>query len=89
MSEVTIQKLSEEEINKRGIRQWPIWEKEASDFDWEYDQTEECLLLEGKVTVKTANGEYAFGAGDFVTFVNGLSCHWTIHEDVKKHYNFK
>lgn len=88
MPEVTIKKLSEDQIRQMGINSWPIWTKEASTFDWSYNATEQCLILEGKVTVKTAGGEYNFGAGDFVTFADGLSCVWTIHEGVRKHYNF-
>ena len=28
---------------------WPTWSKEASEFPWEYDQPETCLILEGDV----------------------------------------
>jgi hypothetical protein len=86
--EIKIEKLSENEIQKRGIRNWPLWEKEASCFDWYYDQTEECLLINGKVEVATKGGKVEFGAGDFVTFPRGLSCVWNIKESVKKHFRF-
>ncbi|RKY33254.1 MAG: cupin, partial [Candidatus Omnitrophota bacterium] len=46
---VTVQKLSQEEIKAKKIPSWPIWEKEVSRFNWHYDQTEECYLLQGKV----------------------------------------
>ncbi|MBU1090493.1 MAG: DUF861 domain-containing protein, partial [Candidatus Omnitrophica bacterium] len=55
--EIRIEKLNQEEVNKRGITSWPIWEKEVSRFDWHYDTTEECLLLEGKVNVETKDGK--------------------------------
>jgi len=59
-------------------------------FDWYYDDTEECYLLEGKVIVETEDGEKAeFGKGDYVTFPKRLSCVWDIKEPVKKHYTFK
>jgi uncharacterized cupin superfamily protein len=87
---IAIQKLSNEDLEKRGILSWPIWEKEVSRFDWFYDSTEECYLLEGKVTVETVAGEKVeFGKGDFVTFPKGLSCIWDVKEPVKKHYNFR
>ena len=44
---IKIEKLTEDEIGKRGIRSWPVWEKEVSRFDWHYGNTEECLILEG------------------------------------------
>jgi uncharacterized cupin superfamily protein len=87
---IKVEKLTDEQIEKRGIISWPIWEKEVSRFDWYYDSIEECLLLEGRVVVETENGNRVeFGKGDFVTFSEGLSCVWDIKEAVKKHYNFK
>ena len=86
---IIIEKLSENVIEEKGIRSWPICEKEVSRFDWHYDQIEECLLLEGKVVVETDEGKVEFEKGDFVTFPRGLSCIWDIKEDVKKHYNFR
>ena len=87
--EIKIEKLTEEEIGKRGIRSWPVWEKEVSRFDWHYGTTEECLILEGEVTIETDDGNVSFGAGDFVTFPKGLICVWDIKKNVKKHYNFR
>ncbi|MCI4625822.1 MAG: cupin domain-containing protein [Candidatus Magnetoovum sp. WYHC-5] len=88
--EIKVDKLDEKEIQKRGIRSWPIWEKEISKFDWNYDSTEECLILEGEVTVETSEGKKVhFSKGDFVTFPEGLSCNWEIQKPVRKHYNFK
>ena len=58
MAEIKIEKLSEEDLKKKGIFSWPIWEKEASRFDWHYDQTEMCYILKGKVTVETKDGKF-------------------------------
>lgn len=88
--EIKVQRLTPEQIKKIGIPSWPIWEKEVSQFDWHYDSVEECLLLEGEVTVKTQDGRsVSFGKGDFVTFPRGLSCTWDIKKSVRKHYNFR
>ena len=86
---IEINKPDENELTNRGVTSWPIWEKEVSRFDWHYDTTEECYLLEGKVVVETDEGQVEFGKGDFVTFPKGLSCVWDVKEPVKKHYNFK
>ncbi len=88
MATVKIEKLSEEEIAKRGIRSWPVWTKEVSRFPWSYDMEEQCYLLEGEVVIETDNGNFTLKAGDFVTFEKGLSCVWDIKSPVKKHYNF-
>ena len=87
---IEVKKLTQEELNSLGVNNWPIWEKEESAFDWHYDATEECYLLEGSVVVETGDGiRVEFGKGDFVTFPKGLSCTWDIKEPVKKHYNFR
>ena len=87
---IEIRKPKKEDMEKEGVMSWPIWEKEISRFDWQYDQTEECYLLKGQVVVETDDGEKVqFGKGDFVRFPKGLSCVWEIKEPVKKHYNFR
>jgi uncharacterized cupin superfamily protein len=87
---IEIKKPSDAELASKGITSWPIWEKEVSRFDWHYDSTEDCYLLEGKVVVETEAGEkVSFEKGDFVTFPKGLSCIWDIKASVKKHYNFR
>ena len=87
---IKIQKLSQEELKKKGVFSWPIWEKEVSKFPWSYDSIEECYFLEGDVTVETEDGKSVnFGKGDFVTFPKGLSCVWDIKKPVRKHYNFR
>ncbi len=88
MDEVVITRNPDpEEIRKKGIDKWPVWEKEASEFEWYYDTEETCYIITGRVTVVTQDGDtYEFGKGDIVTFKQGLSCTWRIHEDVRKHY---
>lgn len=88
--DITVKKLSPVEAEKKGIFSWPTWEKEASRFNWFYDDTEECYLLDGEVVVETPDGDrIEFGKGDFVTFPKGLGCTWDIKQRVRKHYNFK
>jgi len=87
---IKVMKPDKADLEKDGVMSWPIWEKEVSRFDWHYDDTEECYLLEGKVVVETEDGEKVeFGKGDFVSFPKGLSCIWDIKAPVRKHYNFK
>jgi len=88
MAGVIITRLSDVEIERRGIREWPIWTKEVSRFGYTYDGDEECLFLEGEVVVETKEGNFTIGPGDFVVFRNGLECTWDIKVPVRKHYNF-
>jgi len=85
---ITVEKPSVQKLEELGVTRWPVWTKEVSSFDWSYEQKEACYLLEGEVTVKTPEGEIAFGKGDFVTFPQGLQCVWNIKKPVKKHYKF-
>ena len=85
MKTVTVVKPSPEQVADMTNR--PIWEKEASSFDWFYDEPETALVLEGRVRVTGEDGQaYEFGAGDLVTFPAGLSCRWDVIEPIRKHY---
>ncbi len=87
--EILVRALSSSEIEELGVKNWPIWTKDVSEFDWYYDATEECLLLQGLVEVTAANGfTKTIKAGDFVIFPQGLGCRWKVIEPVKKHYRF-
>ena len=85
---IKIENLPKEKIIEKGITTWPIWSCEVSEFDWEYDAEESCLLLEGDVEIKTAFETVNFSAGDFVIFPKGLKCRWKVTKPVRKHYSF-
>lgn len=90
MSEIKIvHEPSDEQLGEMGVRDWPIWTKEASEFPWSYDEQETCYVLEGDVQVTPEGGEPVdFGVGDLVTFPKGMSCAWKIRKDIRKHYRF-
>ena len=44
-------------IIQYGIKSWPIWECEPSKFDWNYDDKEICLVIEGEATISTQKNE--------------------------------
>ena len=84
---ITVRKPNENEI--REFETWPVWEKEESEFDWEYSDKETCYILQGKAQVFDGNGAILveFGKGDLVVFPLGLRCKWKILENMRKHYN--
>lgn len=87
---IKIESPTPEQLTQQGTLNWPIWEKEASRFDWHYDSEEVCYLLAGQVTVYYGDHQQvSFGKGDMVTFPAGLDCIWQIDEEVKKHYQFR
>jgi uncharacterized cupin superfamily protein len=83
-----IKQLSEDEFRKMGIYEWPIWEKEVSVFDWNYDEMEQFYVIEGEVSIKIDGKRYLIHQGDFVECPKGLCSQWEIKKTVKKHYHF-
>ena len=89
IKDVVVRKPSDAEIAE--CRTWPVWRGDVSRFDWDYTQTETCLLVEGKVTVY-GRGEdkesVTVQAGDLAVFPEGLLCVWEIKEPVAKYFSF-
>lgn len=84
---IEVRKPTEDEITE--AQNWPVWEKEASEFPWSYDSTETCLILEGEAEVETSDGKkVSFGEGDLVIFGVGVRCTWKITKPIRKRYNF-
>jgi uncharacterized cupin superfamily protein len=84
---IKVEKPSAETVAE--MKSCPTWSKEASIFDWEYDATETCYVMEGEVKVTTPDGEAVeFGPGDLVTFPRGLKCSWNVRTPIRKHYRF-
>ena len=71
------------------VDDWPVWTKEISEFNWEYDRTETCYIVEGEAIV-TPEGKapVTIKSGDMVTFPKGMKCVWKITDAIEKHYNF-
>lgn len=78
-----------EKLDRMGVRSWPIWSKEESEFPWSYDEPETCYILEGNVVVTPDGGApVEIKPGDLVTFPKGMSCTWAVKKAVRKHYKF-
>lgn len=90
MSDIKIERHPDEKrLKELGVKAWPIWEKEVSEFPWMYDEAETCYLLEGDVLVTPSTGEpVRVQKGDLVTFPQGMSCTWKVEKPVRKHYKF-
>ena len=90
MSDIKVErKPNDERLDSQEVKSWPIWTKEKSEFPWTYDTQETCYFLEGDVVVTPDGGEpVEVGAGDLVTFPEGMSCTWEVRKPVRKHYKF-
>ena len=91
MNQITVESgISPAKLDAMNVEAWPIWTKEISTFDWTYDKTEVCYVLEGEVVV-TPKGDapVTIREGDFVTFPAGMSCVWEVKSPIRKHYTFK
>jgi uncharacterized protein len=85
---VEARKPTKAEADRVKAEKWGIWEKEISEFPYEYDEKETCLIIDGEVTVTWDGGSVRFGAGDWVVFPEGLTCTWKITKPVRKYYRF-
>lgn len=90
MLKIKVEKPTKEKLDSIGVSKWSPWECEPSTFDWEYDTDESAYVLEGKVKVKTEDGqEVEIKKGDLVHFPKGTKCTWDIIEKIRKVYTFK
>jgi uncharacterized protein len=86
---IHIEKPSEDKLQELNVRSWPVWEKEISEFPWEYHEPETCYVFEGEIYVTPAGSDTVkIEKGDLVVFSAGLKCTWKITKPVKKHYRF-
>jgi len=77
-------------LDTLAVNNWPIWEKEVSEFPWFYEMEEVCFILQGEVIVTPEKGQpVRIKAGDLVTFPKGMHCRWHITQDIRKHYLFR
>ncbi|MCQ9206077.1 MAG: cupin domain-containing protein [Omnitrophica bacterium] len=87
--DIEVKTPTEEDLKKLGVRNWPVWQKEESIFDWYYEEKEVCYFLEGNVEVEIPGGRTVkIVKGNLAIFPKGLKCKWHIKKKVKKHYNF-
>jgi hypothetical protein len=71
-----------------GVDHWPIWEKEASEFPWEYFEQEISYILEGRAIITPEGGEpVEISKGDLVTMPSELICKWKVVEPIRKRYH--
>ena len=73
-------------IVQYGIKNWPIWECQPSEFSWQYDEKEICLIIEGEANIIINEESYYIKSGDLVEFPKGMSCQWHVIRSIKKHF---
>jgi len=90
MSEIKIEKPTQEKLESLNVDSWNPWECEPSTFDWEYDTNERAYVLEGKVKIVTEDGEEVeINKGDLALFPKGLKCRWNVIKKIRKVYRFE
>ncbi len=88
--DIEVKKPTQEELERLGVKNWPIWEKEESSFSWYYESKETCYFLEGEAEVELVDGRrIKIEKGDLAVFPKGLHCRWHIKKYVKKHYSLE
>lgn len=91
MDDITIEhRVSPAKLDVLYVDDWPVWTKEVSEFEWKYDTTETCYIVEGKAIITPENKEpIIIESGDMVIFPKGMKCVWNIIEPIEKHYNLE
>ncbi|KKK46403.1 hypothetical protein LCGC14_1386160 [marine sediment metagenome] len=81
---------TEEELKRLNVESWGTWNKEVSEFDWSYSDTETCYILDGdiEVTDSKTGDKIQFTKGDLVQFEKGLNCVWRVKKPVRKYFSF-
>ena len=70
-------------------KSWPVWEKEPSSFDWDYEQKEVFYILEGEAQVTMPKGQvHHLKGNDLVTIEKCGTVQWQITKLIRKHYVF-
>ncbi len=92
MSNITVSKPSQQELDKLNVTKWPTWEKEVSVFDWYFPEQEIAYIIAGECVITPVDSQgklgkpVSFGAGDLVTFPEGLAAKWEVKKALHKHY---
>ena len=89
MQGIEIEKIDDQEVKKRNLTSWGIWEKETSEFEWAYTNEEHCYIIEGAAEIEFDEGTVAIESGDYVIFPAGLKCRWKVTKPMRKYYDFK
>ena len=88
--EIKVEKASTERLEELDVHSWPVWEKDISEFPWDYKEPEIFYVVEGKAILNPmGDGKVVeIEEGDIVTIPKGMKCYWKVTEKIKKHYNF-
>lgn len=89
IKDIVVKKITSEE--QENCLAWPIWQGDVSTFNWDYTQTETCLIIEGRATITNnppTEDSIIINAGDLVIFPEALICIWKIDMPIRKHYQF-
>lgn len=89
MSQITVETHPDaERLASLGVEKWPIWEKEVSQFPWEYIEEETSYILEGRAIITPEGGEpVEISKGNLVTFPSELICVWKVIEPMRKRFH--
>lgn len=85
---IQVHKLSTDELNRRGVAGWGIWEKGPSEFEWHYTTEEHCFVVQGRARITHGGKTVEIRKGDYAVFPAGLACTWKVIDVIKKRYTF-
>lgn len=86
---IEIERPDQEELEEAGVFDWPVLEYDEDKFDWFYDKTEHCYIIEGEANIVSEFDALTVKPGDYLIFPAGLECVWDVQSKIRKHYSFE
>jgi uncharacterized cupin superfamily protein len=86
---IEIEQPDHDELEEAGVFDWPVWEHDEDKFDWYFDKTEHCYIIEGVADIVSEFDTITVKPGDYLIFPAGLECVWDIRSKIRKHYSFE
>lgn len=63
-----------------------LWECGISQFDYQYDDDETCVIIEGEAEITCNKGKVYLKPDCLAYFPKGTKCVWNVIKPVKKYY---
>ena len=80
-------KPSENILKELKVSTWPIWAKDPSEFDREYEMPETCFFFEGEANLIPEDGDpVEIKSGTLLSIPAQFKCRWVISKELKMRY---
>ncbi len=86
---IEIEQPDHDELEEAGVFDWPVREHDEDKFDWYFEKTEHCYIIEGVADIVSEFDTIMVKPGDYLIFPAGLECVWDVRSKIRAHYSFE